>query len=166
MGFELCYLNDVPKVLNELAKHGRSIEKFMAQLETSPKPSEQDIAVINLLAMSASYDPDPGSFLGIRMPVDLYTGELIQERWNNWLKWDPALTVDTYADNLRRLKGIYIDCGDRDQFTLHYGARRLHRALERLGIPHVYEEFPDDHTAVDYRMDESLPFLEKALRKQ
>jgi len=98
------------------------------------------------------------------MPVDLYTAELIPERWRNWLAWDPALLADTHADNLRRLKGIYIDCGDRDQFALHYGARRLHRALERLGIAHVYEEFPDDHTAVDYRMDKSLPFLEKALR--
>jgi hypothetical protein len=27
----------------------------------------------------------------------------------------------------------------------------------------VYEEFPDDHTAVDYRMDVSLPFMAKAL---
>jgi enterochelin esterase-like enzyme len=164
MGFEMCYLNDVPKVLNELAKHGRSIEKFMAHFAAAPKPSEDEIAVVNLLAMSASYDPDPGCFLGVRMPVDLYTGELIPERWRNWLAWDPALTADAYAGNLRRLKGIYIDCGDRDQFALHYGARRLHRALERLGIAHVYEEFPDDHTAVDYRMDKSLPFLEQALR--
>jgi enterochelin esterase-like enzyme len=164
MGFELCYLNDVPKVLNELAKHGRSIEKFMTHFETSPKPTEDEIAVISLLAMAASYDPDPNCFLGIRLPVDLYTGELIPERWRNWLAWDPALLAETHADNLRRLKGIYIDCGDRDQFTLHYGARRLHRALERLGIAHTYEEFPDDHTAVDYRMDKSLPFLEKVLR--
>ena len=164
MGFELCYLHDVPKVLNELAKHGRSIEKFMAHFEAAPKPTEDEIAVINLLAMSASYDPDPSCFLGIRMPVDLYTAELIPERWRNWLAWDPALLADTHADNLRRLKGIYIDCGDRDQFALHFGARRLHRELERLGIAHVYEEFPDDHTAVDYRMDKSLPFLEKALR--
>ena len=129
MGFELCYLNDVPKVLNELAKHGRSIEKFMAHFEVAPKPTEDEIAVINLLAMSASYDPDPSAFLGIRLPVDLYTAELIPERWRNWLAWDPALLADKHADNLRRLKGIYIECGDHDQFTLHYGARRLQQAL-------------------------------------
>lgn len=164
MGFELCYLHDVHKVLNELAKHDRSIEKFMVHFEATPKPSEGEMAVINMVAMSASYDPDPSCYLGIRLPYDLYTGELIPERWRNWLAWDPALQADRCADNLRRLKGIYIDCGDRDQFTLHYGARRLHRALERLGIAHTYEEFPDDHTAVDYRMDRSLPFLEKALR--
>jgi len=164
MGFDLCYLFDTAKVLNELAKHDRSIEKFMVHFEATPKPTEDETAVINMLAMSASYDPDPSAFLGIRLPYDLYTGELIQERWRNWLAWDPALLADAYADNLRRLKGLYIDCGDRDQFTLHYGARRLHRALARLGIGHTYEEFPDDHTAVDYRMDKSLPFLEKGLR--
>ena len=164
MGFELCYLYDTHKVLNELAKHGRSIEKFMAHFEASPKPTEEEIAVMNMLAMSATYDPDPSCFLGIRLPYDLYTAELSPERWQNWLAWDPALSADRYAGNLRTLKGLYIDCGDHDQFTLHYGARRLHRALERLGIAHVYEEFPDDHTAVDYRMDKSLPFLEKVLR--
>jgi hypothetical protein len=32
-----------------------------------------------------------------------------------------------------------------------------------LGIAHRYEEFSDNHTNVDYRMDESLPFLAQAL---
>lgn len=168
MAFELCYLGDVPKVLNELAKHGRSIESFLRHFEASPKPSEAEMAVINLLAMAATYDPAPGGedYLGIRLPVDLHTGELIPARWQNWLAHDPALLIERHADNLRRLKGIYIDCGDHDQFALHFGSRRAHRALDRLGIAHVYEEFPDDHTAVDYRMDRSLPFLEKALRAQ
>jgi len=65
--------------------------------------------------------------------------------------------------SLRKLKALYMDCGDRDQFNLVFGARQLNRALERLGITHRYEEFPDDHSSVDYRMDESLPFLAKAL---
>ena len=39
------------------------------------------------------------------------------------------------------------------------GARRLVRRLNQFGISHRYEEFPDNHTSVDYRTDESLPFL-------
>jgi hypothetical protein len=61
------------------------------------------------------------------------------------------------------MKALYIDCGDVDQYNLIYGARRLHRALAQLGISHVYEEFPDNHSSVDYRMDVSLPCLAKAL---
>lgn len=163
MAFELCYISDLPKTLNTLAKHERSIEKFVTYFDAAPKPSEAEITTIMLLCMAATYDPDPHAYLGVRLPVDLATGEMIAERWKNWLAWDPALLVDKYADNLRKLKGIYIDCGDHDQFHLHFGSRRVHRDLDRLGIRHVYEEFNDDHTAVDYRMDVSLPFLVKAL---
>jgi len=28
-----------------------------------------------------------------------------------------------------------------------------------LGIEHVYEEFDDNHSGLDYRMDRSLPLL-------
>jgi len=163
MAFDLCYLVDMPNTLNELAKHERSIEKFVTSFAQSKKPKEKEILALMNMAMAATYDPDPSQFLGIRLPVDLETCALIPERWANWLAHDPVRMVDGCADNLRRLKAIYIDCGSEDQFHLHYGARQLHRALDRLGIAHTYEEFPDNHSDVDYRMDVSLPFLEKAL---
>jgi enterochelin esterase-like enzyme len=163
MAFEVCYLQDMPVALNELAKHDRSIESFMHAFEQTKKPKETEITTINALAMAASYDPDPAQFLGIRLPVDLETCELIPERWKNWLAHDPVRMADACADNLRRLKAIYIDCGNEDQFHLHYGARQLNRALTRLGIAHSYEEFPDNHSDIDYRMDISLPFLARAL---
>ena len=65
--------------------------------------------------------------------------------------------------NLRGLKTFYIDCGDIDQYNMVYGSRIMRRKLEAAGIPHVYEEFHDDHSSVDYRMDISLPILAKAL---
>ena len=42
-------------------------------------------------------------------------------------------------------------------------ARRFVRRLTVLGIAHRYEEFADNHTGVDYRMDQSMPFLAQAL---
>ena len=36
--------------------------------------------------------------------------------------------------SLRRLEGLCIDCGTRDQYALHYGARALVRRLKALGI--------------------------------
>jgi hypothetical protein len=36
-------------------------------------------------------------------------------------------------------------------------------AANELGIAHRYEEFPDNHSGVDYRMDESLLLLAQAL---
>lgn len=163
MGFELCYLPDMPAVLRALAGAENSIEQWWRRLETANKHPEGSGKVINALAMAASYDPDPTQFLGIRLPVTLDTCELIEERWANWRRQDPVIALESQADNLRQLKALYIDCGEKDQFNLLYGARRFIRRLNELGITHRYEEFPDSHTGVDYRMDESLPFLARAL---
>ena len=163
MGFEVCYLPDMPAVLRALAGTENSIERWWQQLEAARKPSDGSGKVINALAMAASYDPDPTQFLGMRLPVTFDTCEVIEECWANWLRQDPVVAVETQADNLRRLKALYIDCGTNDQFNLLYGARRFVRRLKELGIAHRYEEFPDNHTGVDYRMDESLPFLAQAL---
>ncbi len=65
--------------------------------------------------------------------------------------------------NLRSLRGLYLDCGSNDQYHLVHGARAFARALRAAGIAHRFEEFDDDHTNVDYRMDVSLPFLYEAL---
>ncbi len=62
------------------------------------------------------------------------------------------------------LRGIYIDCGWRDQYQIHYGTRILSKRLAAAGIRHTYEEFDDNHSDIDYRMDTSLPFLYRALK--
>ena len=46
--------------------------------------------MINVLAMAASYDPDPTQFLGMRLPVTFDTCEIIEDRWANWLRHDPV----------------------------------------------------------------------------
>jgi S-formylglutathione hydrolase FrmB len=163
MGFELCYLPDMPAVLRALAGAGNSIERWWQQLEAAQKHPEGSFKVFNALAMAASYDPDPAQFLGMRLPVSFDTCEIIPDRWTNWLRHDPVVALETEPDNLRRLKALYIDCGEKDQFNLLYGARRFVRRLYELGIAHRYEEFADNHTSVDYRLDESLPFLARAL---
>jgi hypothetical protein len=55
--------------------------------------------------------------------------EVIEERWANWLRQDPVVVIETQGENLRTLKAFYIDCGEKDQFNLLYGARRFVRHL-------------------------------------
>ena len=85
-------------------------------------------------------------------------------RWKAWQKHDPVNMVASFRANLKTLRGIYIDCGWRDQYHIHYGTRQLSRRLAAAGIAHRYEEFDDAHSDVDYRMDVSLPYLYRALR--
>lgn len=163
-GFELLYGGGgFPDVLRALAKHGNSIEAWMNAFESKQKLDGKDTMILMFLCQAASFDPDPDAFLGLRLPVTLDTCEIIPDRWANWLSWDPALMVERHADSIARLKGFYLDCGTEDQYSILYGTRRIHKALEQRGIAHRYEEFPDDHSGVDYRMDVSLPWLAETL---
>jgi enterochelin esterase-like enzyme len=165
MGFLMCYARDFPDVLDTLAGFDRNIGALLDHYAGKPKLDKHDMHMLEIMAMAASYDPDPEAPKGVRLPVDLYTGRRIEERWANWMAHDPVEMVlqPECRENLRSLRGLYIDCGDRDQYALVYGARAFVATLREAGIPHHYEEFDDDHTAVDYRQDVSLPFLYEAL---
>jgi S-formylglutathione hydrolase FrmB len=116
------------------------------------------------ICMAATYDPDPRAPNGFRLPFNLETGEVIPERWREWRKHDPVNLVARYRKNLRSLRGIYIDCGSRDQYHIHYGSRILSKRLAQARIAHTYQEFDDTHSDIDYRYDVSLPFLSRAIR--
>jgi hypothetical protein len=187
--FDFIYWCDWPNTLNEVAKHrhpprkagpyavsetnrkglaqglddGR-IKRFLAHVWKKHKLNGDEGRCIMNLCMAATYDPDPRAPNGFRVPFNLESGEAIPERWRKWREHDPVNLVTKYRDNLKSLRGIYIDCGWRDQYHIHYGTRILSKRLAAAGIRHAYEEFDDNHSEVDYRMDISLPFLYKALK--
>jgi enterochelin esterase-like enzyme len=162
--FEYCYPSDFPKALDAFREAGSPARWLKRFWEKPNRRQAKDQPVLNTLAMAAHYSPNPKSrTMGIDFPFDLQTGEWRQEVWQRWLEWDPVRMVEKYADNLRRLKLVYIDCGTKDEFNLHWGARVLHAKLTKLGIRHFYEEFDDGHFNIAYRYDLSLPMLSRAL---
>jgi hypothetical protein len=188
-GFELLYLPEWPSVLDELAKHRETprvagaydvraavaaarsdgaddgrIARFLAYVWAKRQPTGAEIQALTCLGMAATYDPDPDSPNGFRVPFNVETGERLPRRWQNWLRHDPVELVAHHARSLRTLRGLYMDCGWRDQFRLHYGNRMLSLTLAKHRVTHVYEEFDGTHSGVDYRMERSLPFLSQALR--
>ncbi|MET0430788.1 MAG: alpha/beta hydrolase-fold protein, partial [Microvirga sp.] len=166
VGFEFLYhLGEFAGVLRHLSDHDMSVEAFLRTFADGPKAKDADWHTLMILAQAATFDPDPGAFCGVRLPVDLETCQVIEERWANWLRWDPLRMADDPGNqaSLRNLKAFYFDCGDIDQYNMVYGSRLLDRKLDALGIAHTYEEFHDNHSSVDYRMDISLPLLARAL---
>jgi enterochelin esterase-like enzyme len=184
--FDFVYRADWPSTLDELAKHRRPrpsegetdatsmtagrdglddgrVKRFLERVHKRDNPTSAEVHCLMNLAMAATYDPDPQAPNGFRLPFTLDTGELIPARWRQWLKADPINLVARYAKNLRTLRGIYIDCGWRDQYRIHYGSRILSARLGEHGIAHRYEEFDGTHSGIDHRMDRSLPFLIGAL---
>lgn len=163
MFFEACYKPDFWKFCNTVARHG-GVEAFLHAFLAMPKKTDTAMTAVNVAAMAMAYSPNidrPPFYFDL--PFDPRTGELDDAVWRRWLAWDPVLMVERYADNLKRLRLIYFECGWRDQFFLHLGARQLHDRLGRLGIAHEYQEFDDNHTAVNYRYVESLRRLCEAL---
>ena len=177
--FDFCYFTDWPRTLNELDRYRRRprkpgpvdvsrdagrtggglddgrVRRFLEHVWSKDKLSDAEVHALMNLAMAATYDPDPRA---------LETGELIPARWRRWQRNDPVNLVASCKRNLKSMRGIYIDCGWRDQYHLHYGARLLSKRLAQQGIAHVYEEFDDNHSSIDYRMDVSLPYLYRALK--
>ncbi len=164
MYFDFCYRNDIPRVLTALAEFGGDRKKFLKAFYARRKP-DGDTHTLMFLAMAAFYDPDPKAPLGFQLPMDLQTGEIDEKRWARWLRHDPIDLAKKVGvqKQLRSLRGIYFDCGTRDSYHLHYGARILHKRLREARIPHHYEEFDDNHTAIQYRLDTSLPWLYRRL---
>jgi len=163
--FPYAYLPDLPLAVDELARHGRSVPRFLAAFRGKQKHSSREIHALMVIAMAATYDPDPAAPLGFHLPMDLESGEIDPARWSRWLAHDPLELVADRFDALRSLRALFIDCGTRDEYRLHHGARILHRRLESLGVPHEFEEFDDDHSSLDYRYDTSLPKLVAALSR-
>jgi len=162
-GFELCYRGDFPAVATTLASHDGDPQRFLEAFWEQGRVDGSQIGALMTLAMAASYDPDPEEALGFRLPFDLDTCELDQVRWAHWLAHDPLHMVEEHADALKSLRGLYLDCGRFDQFHIQYGTRRLARRLAEMGIEHRYGEFDGTHSGIDWRYDESLPFLAERL---
>jgi hypothetical protein len=166
MGFDLVYRRDFPRLCDELARHGRDVSRFLEHVRSAVKVKSGEMCALMMLAMAATYDPDPGAPLGIHLPLDLETARVDEAAWRRWLAHDPLVLIESEEcrRSVRALAALYLDCGSRDQYYLHYGARAFVARLKELDVPHRYEEFDDDHSGVDYRMDVSLPLLYEAVR--
>lgn len=166
MGFPLSIFPDLPQLMNAVRDYG-GVEGLVAAFERSPKKKDGKwFGPISMLALASVYSFEESEPLGIRLPFDLSRGTLDQTVLKRWSAMDPVNLVDwsEHQDALRALRLLFIDCGRRDEHALHWGALQLHKKLEELAIPHVYQEFDDGHRNTGYRLDESLPRLYEALR--
>jgi S-formylglutathione hydrolase FrmB len=186
--FDFVYMRDWPQALTTLTQYRQTprvegaynvlkeekhlkpgmddgrVKNFLNYVWKKEKLNEAEGHTLMLLAMAATYDPNPKAPLGFHLPFNLETGELITQRWKKWQQCDPINLVSKYRDNLQTLKTIYIDCGWRDQYAIHFGARILSKRLKVAGVKHHYAEFDGTHSAIDYRIETSLPILLNALK--
>lgn len=165
--FEYCYLPDFPKAAAALldAKDPAAWLEDAKRKARETKLPGSDFAVLNVLAMAAHYSPAPGAPLGLDLPFELPTGRLREEVWARWLEHDPVRFVPAGLDAFRRLAGVFLDCGTRDEFNLRWGIRMVAAALREAGVVVEHQEFEDGHMGIGYRHDASLRWIAPRLAR-
>lgn len=163
-GFDRAYLGDFPQAAGVLARHGGDVEHFVRTFWGDKRPGGAQFHTMMTLCMAASYSPDPRCPLGLRLPFDLHTCQLDEAVWERWLSFDPARRASAEPDKLGELAGLWIDVGSRDQYHIQYGTRQMHQVLLEQGVDHHFEEFDGTHSGIDWRYDESLPWMAERLK--
>jgi hypothetical protein len=165
--FEYCYLPDLPKAAGALL----GAPDAAAWLEAAKRRAREtklgggDFVPLSTLAMAAHYSPNPAAPLGLDLPFELPSGRLREDVWRRWLAHDPVRFVPAGIDAFRRLAGVFVDCGTRDEHELRWGARMVVEALRAAGVPVEHQEFEDGHMGTGYRYDASLRWLAPRLAR-
>ncbi len=164
--FDLCYARTFGDTIRALRDHyDGSFEKFWADFRSRPALSKPtDHTLLNDYCMAACYSADPDGT--VRMPFDLVTGRRIPEVWERWLAVDPVYMASKpkYAEALRSMRAIYIDCGKKDEFFLDLGAEAFRQELAKLGITDVFFElFEGTHMAIEYRYPIAMEYLARRI---
>lgn len=149
-----------------MAPGGNRSPESIAKLEAIKDPAEfskADFGTKAALASAAAWSPNPTK-------PPFYTDQIIengQVQKMVELKWaanSGMATIDQYITNLKQLKGIAFDAGDKDQ-PIAANIKLLHELLNNYKIEHTYEEYQGDHlNKIAERIEQKmLPFFSEKL---
>jgi len=163
-GFDRVYLRDFAPTAGVLGRFQGDLEAFVKSFWRARRPAGADFHALMTLCLAASYSPRADLPLGLELPFDLRTCSLDQDVWERWLAFDPLVRVVEDHPQLDRLEALWIDVGSRDQYFIQYGTRALADRLEDFDVDHRFEEFDGTHSGIDWRFDQSLPWLLERLK--
>jgi enterochelin esterase-like enzyme len=157
--YEVSLLANLNKVIMELEKAG-GLKAFVAKFFAEPNHSAvspSQIDTMLTLNMAACYAPnlDNPPIFG-DLFFDCVTGEIIPEVWEKYLQWDPIRMVETFRENIKKLRFIQLESGAHDQHALHLGHRQLSRKFHALGVAHELVEYPGGHSGHHWRFEQRL----------
>lgn len=166
MGFELSMFPGLVTLMDAIYRYGSLKKVVEAHKSALNKREGKWFGPLSMIALAAVYSPNISQPLGIELPFEPKTGRLRPEVLARWKQFDPVWQVETLEsakEALSGLKLLFLDCGNRDEHALHWGARQLSHALNKKGVKHEYLEFDGGHRSTSYRLDVSFPKLYSAL---
>jgi S-formylglutathione hydrolase FrmB len=160
--YEVIYRPVLPQIARSLRPWDGDIMAWWQDFQGRwPDVRPADLILQYVLGVSASFSP--GSDGAPVLPVDTTTAEIRPDAWRRWLDWDPVRMIPRHPDQVRSLKGVWIDAGSEDEFFTDLGAHALHRALRATGTAADALHFDivpgADHGAIGRRQADSLCWL-------
>jgi enterochelin esterase family protein len=165
MFFELCYGSEFPRCATALGGYDGSFLKFLTRFASARDKTKFPHELINMAGMASCYSPNKRSDYGFDLPFDERTGETNPKVFKRWLENDPVRVAPKRAAALKKLTTLFFDCGTRDEFHLHLGARKFSDTLKSLKVKHAYEEHEFGHFDMSGRYDVGFARLTAGFKK-
>jgi len=127
--------------------------------------AQADRGTVTTLAEAASWSPNPQN-PPFFFDLPSQDGKVRPDVVARWVANAPLAMLDQYVPNLKRLRAIAIDVGDKD--GLADSNKELSRMLTEYGIEHSFETYDGDHTnRIAARVETKvLPFFSSHLQDQ
>jgi S-formylglutathione hydrolase FrmB len=119
------------------------------QLKMNPE-SFDEFFTVAFVALSAAFSPNParGPFF-VDFPFHEREGRLEKNEsaYDRWRSKMPLYLVDENKQNLMKLRGLFVDYGEKEEFShIRSGSQLFSKALAERNIPHGFEVYKDgDH---------------------
>jgi hypothetical protein len=159
--YEYCYIPEFSTAFRHLRDYDGDIWRWWREFTgREPFTRDEDAELLGVLGVAACFSADADGT--VQLPFDQHTGVLRPEVWQRWLDWDPVRMVPAHTEALRGLRGIWIDAGTRDEYSLDIGAQAFRAALKTAGVEDDlihFELFEAGHGGIDYRYPMSLAWL-------
>ena len=164
--FEVCYAPEFRQIARDLRDHfDGSYEHFWKRWRVPDGPAMMDRfwGIFEIYGYAACYTPDESHPPDAILPFDIETGRLIDDVWDKWLAWDPVRMAPRHGDDLHKMKLIYLDAGDNDDYFLDLGAKAFAKELTKLGVGYQLDHFDGKHGGIQYRYPLAIKALAEAL---
>jgi S-formylglutathione hydrolase FrmB len=119
-----------------------------------------------VFAFGAAWSPNPNNppYM-VDLPFDEF-GAIRPDILQKWLNHDTFSMLDDpqNLNNIRSLKGIYLDAGLQDELGMNGMADAFSTKLTAFGVTHTYENFQGTHFGdIFSRLEVSLPFCSEIM---
>jgi S-formylglutathione hydrolase len=119
----------------------KRMERLLA-ITDPDQVAKADFGIKASFATAAAWSPNPTNPpLFVDLPVK--DGQVRPEILAKWSANAPIAMADQYIGNLKRLRALAFDVGDKD--GLAPGSLRLHEVLDTYQVSHIYETYDGDH---------------------